>query len=122
MPFYSWKLAKRSPTRGSKSKYFLLKKLRRKSSRASVNVITFLIQPKEKITMLFWSKSPALLESLNLTNFLLPKGAADADTERIPDAYEHVIYDCIHGDHTLFTTTDEVLIEWGIICSYPKDI
>lgn len=33
------------------------------------------------------------------------------------EAYEKVLYDCIAGDQTLFTTTDEVLASWKFIQS-----
>jgi glucose-6-phosphate 1-dehydrogenase len=76
------------------------------------NKIKINIQPEEKISLCFWTKKPGLdfeLEQKNLAfNF-------SDDNLPVTDAYEKVLYDCIHGDSTLFTSTEEVLREWGII-------
>jgi glucose-6-phosphate 1-dehydrogenase len=76
------------------------------------NEIKINIQPKEQISVCFWKKKAGLnfeLEQKNL-NFSFSDG-----NSLITDAYEKVLYDCIHGDSTLFTSTEEVLREWGII-------
>ena len=38
-----------------------------------------------------------------------------AEDAMLPDAYERVLYDAIHGDQTLFASTDEVTAQWNII-------
>jgi glucose-6-phosphate 1-dehydrogenase len=86
------------------------------------NQIKINIQPEEKISICFWTKKPGLnfeLEQKNLSfNF-------SEDGLPVTDAYEKVLYDCINGDSTLFTSTEEVLREWGIIekiCAEWKNI
>lgn len=37
-----------------------------------------------------------------------------------PTAYERVLLDAVRGDHTLFTTSDEVLAAWQIVDAIPK--
>jgi glucose-6-phosphate 1-dehydrogenase len=32
-----------------------------------------------------------------------------------PDAYERVLLDAVRGDHTLFTTSDEVIAAWKTV-------
>lgn len=39
------------------------------------------------------------------------------DKAGTPDAYERVLFDCIRGDQTIFTTTDEVEAEWRLTSS-----
>ncbi|MFT5352756.1 MAG: glucose-6-phosphate 1-dehydrogenase [Candidatus Paceibacteria bacterium] len=80
-------------------------------NRNHANKVTFMIKPDEGIEVKFWAKKPGFdfeLEEKNLSfNY-------DTDT-RIPDAYERVLYDSIKGDQTLFTSTEEVNAQWGII-------
>lgn len=76
------------------------------------NQIKINIQPKEQISICFWTKKPGLnfeLEQKNLAFHF------SDDNLPVADAYEKVLYDCIHGDSTLFTSTEEVLREWGLI-------
>jgi glucose-6-phosphate 1-dehydrogenase len=79
------------------------------------NMVTFSIQPEEKITVRFWAKRPGI------TSEIIPRDlsfdyAGDADgKESLPDAYEKVLFDCIAGDQTLFTSTDEVRASWEFI-------
>lgn len=78
------------------------------------NVLTFQIQPNEGISLLFWSKKPGFefeLEPRSLS-FLYKTPAVK---EKIPDAYDRVLYDCIRGDQTLFTSTEEVNAAWQFI-------
>lgn len=78
------------------------------------NILTFHIQPKEGISVLFWSKKPGFkmeLESRELSfNYGDSMGA-----KIVPDAYERILYDCIEGDQTLFASTEEVEAAWRFI-------
>lgn len=76
------------------------------------NQIKINIQPEEKISICFWTKKPGLSFELEQKN--LDFNFSD-DNLPVADAYEKVLYDCINGDSTLFTSTEEVLREWGII-------
>jgi glucose-6-phosphate 1-dehydrogenase len=76
------------------------------------NVVTFRIQPKQEISIKFWSKKAGFTYEVNpqelFFNYLDSKN-------RIPDAYERVLYDCIKGDQTLFISTKEILAQWHFI-------
>jgi len=77
------------------------------------NILTLRIQPNEGITIKFWVKKPGFsfdLSEQKLT-FMYPKD----NNVLVPDAYERVIIDCIKGDQTLFTSTEEVKAAWEFI-------
>lgn len=76
------------------------------------NKLIFNIQPHEGISVTFWSKKPGFGTVLEPKTMSFEYGEAKG---AIPDAYERVIYDCIVGDQTLFTSTEEVLSSWKFI-------
>jgi len=76
------------------------------------NTITINVQPEENISVSFWKKTPGLafgLEEKTLS-FKYESGMS-----MLSDAYEKVLYDCILGDQTLFTSTEEVALQWRLI-------
>jgi glucose-6-phosphate 1-dehydrogenase len=78
------------------------------------NILTFSIQPKEGIHVMFWAKQPGfghVLESKDLS-FLYEAGV---HLKRLPDAYERILFDAIRGDLTLFTSTEEVQASWQFV-------
>lgn len=78
------------------------------------NLLTFRIQPQEGITLVFWAKKPGFgmsLEGKKLSFVYADAGGSTA----LPDAYEHVVHDCIQGDQTRFTSTAEVAAAWKFI-------
>ncbi|PIQ92495.1 MAG: glucose-6-phosphate dehydrogenase [Parcubacteria group bacterium CG11_big_fil_rev_8_21_14_0_20_39_22] len=78
------------------------------------NVLTFRIQPNEGISISFWVKRPGFeneVESKRL-NFSYEESGFGS---MIPDAYERVLFDCIIGEQTLFSSTDEVKNSWKFI-------
>jgi glucose-6-phosphate 1-dehydrogenase len=78
------------------------------------NVITFNIQPEEGISVRFWAKKPGLVTDLEPRelSFYYNEHAAKQKTV---DAYERVLFDCIKGDQSFFTSTDEVLASWKFV-------
>lgn len=79
------------------------------------NILTITLQPEEKIDMKFWIKKPGFEFKLEPKNFSFTyKNELE---EKLPDAYEKILYDCILGDHTLFVSTDEVESAWKFIMS-----
>lgn len=84
------------------------------SETAGGNILRFNIQPREGISLLFWSKKSGFDFSLEPRwfSFALPQ---EGEATRIPDAYERVIADAIRGDQTLFTSTDEVKAAWRVV-------
>lgn len=76
------------------------------------NILTFRIQPDEGISVLFWAKK------LGLTMELEPKELSFSylnGDDKFADAYEHILFDAIAGDQTLFTSTEEVSAAWEFI-------
>ena len=88
--------------------------------RAHQNVLTFGLEPKDEISVLFWAKRPGFdfqLEPRQLS-FSFAEGVL---AHQIPDAYERVLLDAIRGDQTLFASTEEVKAQWKIITPILKD-
>ncbi len=78
------------------------------------NILKFNIQPKEGITVKFWAKEPGF--SFNLKPQVLSFSYGRSKIrDKIPDAYERILYDCIRGDQTLFASTEEVRASWEFI-------
>jgi glucose-6-phosphate 1-dehydrogenase len=76
------------------------------------NILTFRIQPDEGISVRFWAKESGFSKKLE------PKDLSFAykkEGERLPDAYEHILFDAISGEQTLFTSTEEVSAAWKFI-------
>lgn len=80
------------------------------------NDLTFCIQPNEGISLLFWTKVPGFEKKIEPKKLSFSYGDSP-ELQKIPDAYERVLYDCIEGDQTLFTSTREVEAEWKFIMS-----
>ena len=77
------------------------------------NKVTLTLSPEQAMHITINAKKPGhgyQLESRTLSF------TCDKEGEEI-DAYEKVLLDCIEGDHTLFTKTDEVLASWKFITS-----
>lgn len=78
------------------------------------NKIIIALEPKENITIQFWSKKPGLefkMEEREL-NFSLRE--AGEKTQYVEE-YEKLLLDCISGDQTLFVSTDEVKAMWRFV-------
>ena len=77
------------------------------------NAITLRIQPEEGISLRFGAKVPSAgvrlrsvaMEFQYMTSFLI----------ETPEAYERLLLDCMIGDPTLFTRSDEVEAAWKLI-------
>lgn len=78
------------------------------------NIFTFHIQPREGISVLFWSKKPGFKMELEPRELSFNYGAVKGSSAT-PDAYERILYDCIEGDQTLFASTEEVEAAWKFI-------
>jgi glucose-6-phosphate 1-dehydrogenase len=77
------------------------------------NAITLRIQPEEGISLRFGAKVPSagvVIRSVNM-DFMY----ASSFLVETPDAYERLLLDCMVGDPTLFTRSDEVEAAWGLI-------
>ena len=76
------------------------------------NSVTLIISPEQKISLTLNAKAPGL--SLELEERTLSFTCQAGDKE-ITNSYEKVLLDCIEGDQTLFTKTEEVLASWRFI-------
>ena len=75
------------------------------------NQIVFRIQPNEGIGAKFWVKKPGFTFETEEKDLTFDYSQDD----RLPNAYERVLFDAIRGDQTLFASTDEVTAQWNII-------
>jgi len=77
------------------------------------NAITLRIQPEEGISLRFGAKVPTaglMIRSVNMDFLYMSSFLVD-----VPDAYERLLLDCMLGDPTLFTRSDEVEAAWALI-------
>lgn len=76
------------------------------------NSVTLTIQPTQTIAIRLNAKSPGL--GYHLENRTLALSCGE-DSGEIRNSYEKVLYDCICGSQTVFTTSDEVRAAWHFI-------
>lgn len=76
------------------------------------NVLRFIIQPKEEISIRFWTKKPGFGFELEPQEFAFDYAFEE---DEAPEAYQRVIYDAFRGDQSLFASTDEVKAQWDLI-------
>jgi glucose-6-phosphate 1-dehydrogenase len=77
------------------------------------NTLALNIQPDEGISLKFGSKVPGSGEKIRPVIMDFKYG--EAFNVPVPDAYERLLLDCMLGDSTLFTRSDEVETAWSII-------
>ncbi|MGD8377083.1 MAG: glucose-6-phosphate dehydrogenase [Acidobacteriota bacterium] len=76
------------------------------------NVLALRIQPDEGISLSFGSKLPG--QKLHMEDVRMDFLYATSFGADPPEAYEHLLLDCIEGDSTLFARCDEVEEAWRI--------
>ncbi|MGC8776116.1 MAG: glucose-6-phosphate dehydrogenase [Minisyncoccia bacterium] len=77
------------------------------------NVLSYEIQPQEKISISFFAKKPNS-SNIVLKNFLFDYRHSFAEEEFL-DAYEKLLFDAFSGNQTLFVSTEEILFSWKFI-------
>lgn len=82
------------------------------------NVVKFLIQPNEGITIRVMGKKPGAKLQLGTTDlkFTYKDGFEDESSE----AYERLLLDIFAGDQMLFNRSDELESSWGLITNILK--
>ncbi len=85
----------------------------------TANQIRLTISPEQQMHITLNAKKPGL--GYQLESRTLSFDCAGGKDE-IKNSYEKVLIDCIHGDQTLFTTTEEVLAQWKYINTILKHI
>jgi glucose-6-phosphate 1-dehydrogenase len=76
------------------------------------NQLVLQIQPDAGIQLRLWTKTPGYEHKVEQQ--ALHFAYQDHFTD-LPDAYEQVLVDAINGNHTLFTSSDEVRESWRIL-------
>jgi glucose-6-phosphate 1-dehydrogenase len=76
------------------------------------NILVLNLQPDEGITLTFGVKRPGPINQITPVN--MDFCYQDVFGGEPPEAYERLLLDCIIGDATLFTRSDEVLAQWGL--------
>jgi glucose-6-phosphate 1-dehydrogenase len=77
------------------------------------NDIVFLIQPAAGIFLGLSSKRPGMDVTISDTNMMFCFNQA-FDTE-VPEAYQKLLLDALHGDHTLFVGGEETEQAWRVL-------
>jgi glucose-6-phosphate 1-dehydrogenase len=80
--------------------------------RCKPNILTLRIQPNEGAEICLWTKKPGYEHELQQVplNF-----SYSHHFDALPEAYERVFVDAVRSDHSLFTTSEEVLASWRIL-------
>lgn len=76
------------------------------------NQLMLRVSPDEGIGFSIWSKRPGYGREMESVE--LDYNYENTETN-LPEAYERVFLDVIRSDHTLFTSSDEVLESWRIL-------
>jgi glucose-6-phosphate 1-dehydrogenase len=77
------------------------------------NTLAIRVQPKEGIALRFEVKVPGV--EVNLASMDMDFGYAESFGDLNHDAYETLLLDCMLGEATLFTRSDEVEAAWRIV-------
>jgi len=116
VPFYI-RTGKRLPTRVSEvvihfntTPHFLFSQ---GAGHITSNQLVIRIQPDEGILLKFGMKTPGA--AFDVQNVNMDFHYSDLSHQRIPSAYERLLYDSIKGDATLFARTEEVLEAWKFL-------
>jgi glucose-6-phosphate 1-dehydrogenase len=78
------------------------------------NTLTIQIQPDEGIHLTFEAKLPDSSHETHSVQMDFSYSQTFGEGE-IPEAYERLLLDALHGDPSLFTRSDEIEVLWGIV-------
>lgn len=81
------------------------------SCKTASNSIELTISPEQTLSVTLNAKAPGLKYQIEQR----PLSITCASQDEIKNSYEKVLRDCIVGDQTLFTSTDEVFASWKFI-------
>lgn len=79
----------------------------------SCNQLVIRIQPDEGILLKFGMKTPGA--GFNVQNVNMDFHYSELSNQRIPEAYERLLLDCMIGDSTLFARSDGVMATWQFL-------
>jgi glucose-6-phosphate 1-dehydrogenase len=83
-------------------------------SQLTANVLSLCIQPDEGIHLSFEAKVPDSPQAMRSVEMEFHYTSAFGDRP-LPEAYERLLLDAIHGDASLFTRSDEIELAWQLI-------
>ena len=101
-----------------KNKMTLVKILYKKDKEHESNELFLQLQPEEGIQFNIWTKRPGY------EHYLSPHNLGFKYKEyydKLPEAYEQVLFNAINSDHSLFTTSDEIKEAWRILDELQKE-
>jgi glucose-6-phosphate 1-dehydrogenase len=78
------------------------------------NTLSLCIQPDEGIHLRFETKVPDSAQDTSSVDMEFHYRSSFGD-QALPDAYERLLLDALHGDAALFTRSDEIELAWGLI-------
>jgi glucose-6-phosphate 1-dehydrogenase len=90
-------------------------------SELTANILSLCIQPDEGIHLRFEAKVPDSGQSMRSVNMDFHYSSAFGDSP-LPEAYERLLVDAIHGDASLFTRSDEIELAWKLIDPIAKGL
>lgn len=76
------------------------------------NSLTLRLQPEEGVELCLWAKKPGYDRQVEHHPLKFTFGEYYAN---LPEAYEQVLFNAINSDHSLFTTSEEILETWRIL-------
>lgn len=114
-----WKGVKIKLTTGKalKDKKTFIKIYYKKDHDHESNELLLMLQPDEGISFSVWAKRPGYEHQVS--RHALNFSFKDHYTA-LPEAYEQVLFNAINGDHSLFSSREEVLETWRILDSLQK--
>ncbi len=77
------------------------------------NLLVIHIQPDEGVTLYLNAKKAG--QNMEATPIKLSYANKGFDGINTPEAYEKLLFDCLHGDATNFTHWDEVALSWSFV-------
>lgn len=109
-----WEGVKINLTTGKalKDKFTEIKILYKKDNEHESNELLLKLQPNEGISFSVWAKKPGYEHQVS--KHFLDFSFKDHYSS-LPEAYEQVIFNAINGDHSLFTSSEEVVETWRIL-------
>lgn len=99
------------------SKFTGIKILYKKDESHEANQLVLRLQPDEGVELCLWAKSPGYDYQVKRHSL---KFAFQEYYSDLPEAYEQVLFSAINSDHSLFTSSEEVLATWQILDSIQK--
>jgi len=82
-------------------------------TRIKPNTLIFRIQPDEGVFLKIGTKRPGM--QFVVEDVKMDFSYSGTWSKSLPEAYERLLLDTLHGDSTLFTRSDEVEAEWSVV-------